>query len=72
MATDAENLATARSNFIAKLADVSANPKPSYNVNGQQFDWVGYYQFLTAQVNAIDQLIAANDGAYEIAVEGVV
>lgn len=72
MATDAENLRTARSNFIAQLAAISASPKPSYSVNGQQFDWVGYYTFLTQQIAQIDNLIAAEDGPYEVQVEGVV
>ena len=72
MATNAENLATARTNFITQLATISASPKPSYNVNGQQFDWVEYYTFLTQQIAAIDNLIAAEDGPYEVQVEGVV
>ena len=72
MATDAENLRTARSNFIAKLAEVSASPKPSYIVNGQQFSWTEFYTFLTQQIAQIDNLIAAEDGPYEVQVEGVV
>lgn len=72
MATNAENLATARTNFITKLAAISADPKPSYNVNGQQFAWTEFYTFLTQQIAQIDNLIAAEDGPYEVQVEGVV
>ena len=56
MATDAENLATAKSNFLAKLAEISVSPKPSYVVDGQSVSWTEYYKFLTTAIADINAL----------------
>ena len=66
MATDAENLATIRSNILSILATESAAPKPSYNVDGQSFDWNGYRASLMTQLANINAMAAAISGPYEV------
>jgi hypothetical protein len=72
MATYLENLTTARDNFAAKLAEVSANPKPSYSApNGQSFNWVEYMRFLQEQVDKLNAQLSAQGGPWEEVAEGI-
>lgn len=66
MATDAENIATIRSNLLTALATESANPKPSYSIDGQSVDWNGYRAALMKQIADCNSLLAAAEGSYEI------
>jgi len=52
-----DDLATARDNLAAKLAEVSANPKPSYSIDGQSVSWVEYYKFLADQIARLNAQI---------------
>ena len=63
MPSDAEQIATIKSNLLAVLATESANPKPSYNVDGQQVDWNGYRSAILGQIAALNSLQAAATGA---------
>ena len=65
MASDAENIATIKSNLLAKLATESANPKPTYNIDGQQVDWNGYRTAILGQIAALNSLQAAAVGVFE-------
>jgi hypothetical protein len=65
MATDADNIATIRANLLAALATESANPKPSYSVDGQQVDWNGYRTAILGQIAALNGLQAAAVGVFE-------
>ena len=65
MATDAENIATIRANLLAALATESANPKPSYNIDGQQVDWNGYRTAILGQIAALNSIQAAAVGVFE-------
>jgi hypothetical protein len=65
MATDAEQIATIRSSLLAALATESANPKPSYNIDGQQVDWNGYRNAILQQIMTLNNLQAAAVGAFE-------
>lgn len=59
MATDAENIATIRSNLLAALATESANPKPSYSVDGQSVSWTEWRAGILKQIADLDALGAA-------------
>ena len=65
MPTDAEQIATIKSNLLAALATESANPKPSYNIDGQQVDWNGYRNAILCQIAALNSLQSAATGAFE-------
>lgn len=60
MATYLENLTTARDNIAARLAEITARPKPSYDVDGQRVEWNDYFKTLTDQ---LDKLNATINGA---------
>jgi hypothetical protein len=53
VATVAENLATAKANYAAKLAEISADPKPTYSVNGRSISWGEYHKMLLDMISSI-------------------
>lgn len=67
MPTDAQNLATIKSNLISALVTESANPKPSYSIDGQQVDWNGYRAAILKQITDIEALIDTESGPWEVA-----
>jgi len=66
MATYAENLITLRDNVVARLAEMSVNPKPNYSIDGESMSWGSLFDSLTQQLAKINELIAMSDGGYEI------
>ncbi len=58
-AAEIANLTTARSNFAAKLAEISTNPLPTYSAGGRNFSWVEYYRFLLESMKDLDATIEA-------------
>lgn len=58
----ATNLSTLRTQISQRLVEITASPKPSYNVNGQQVAWNEYFKALTDQLDKINALIAEDDG----------
>lgn len=69
--TDLEQLQTIKTNTLAILVDLTANPKPSYSINGQSVSWESYYAQLLAQLERINSLIRVEGGPVEIATVGV-
>lgn len=65
MATDAENIATIKSNALAILAEITASPKPSYSIDGQSVSWTEYHAMLMGKVAWADGLLGGLD-PYEI------
>jgi hypothetical protein len=59
MASDLENMQTALANVSAKIAEITANVKPSYSIDGQSVSWSEYYRSLMdtrkAIIDAINQ-----------------
>jgi hypothetical protein len=66
MATEAENLATARAAILAELASITTD-SPDYNVDGQSVS--RRRKGLLEDLKAINEQIAAIDGPYEIVSE---
>lgn len=58
----ATNLETVRLQITQRLVEITANPKPSYNVNGQQVGWTEYQKMLLDQLEKLNELIALGDG----------
>jgi hypothetical protein len=65
-----QNLLTQRSNLIAALTAASVNPQPSYNIGGQSVSWNELRTSLNSQLAAINGLIAAVEGPWEIRSRG--
>lgn len=65
-----DDLTTARDNFAAKLAEVSAAPKPTYSIDGQSVSWTEYYKFLSEQVERLN--VQINNGEpFEVVSTGI-
>lgn len=71
MATVTENLTTAKENLAAKLAELTASPKPSYSIEGQSISWGEYYSMLTAQMKAINELLNQEATPLEVRTQAV-
>lgn len=65
MPTDLENLQTARSSLITKIAAVYASPKADYSIDGQSVSHSAYAAMLTQRLAELDDLIARESGPYE-------
>lgn len=63
MATDAENLAAAKSALLAALAEHGA--KPNYSIDGQSVSWGELWDRLAK----IDAALAATEGPFELQTE---
>ena len=55
MANDTEQIATIRSNTLAQLIELRANPKPSYDLDGQRVSWTEYAASLQSTVDWCDR-----------------
>lgn len=71
MASDAENIATIRSNILAALAESTVNPKPTYAIGGQNVDWNGYRTSLMQQLQDLNELADTANGPWEVAIQGI-
>lgn len=70
MASDAENLAIARSRICQELAEGPI--KPNYEIEGQRVDWSTYRRDLIRQLNELDDLAnTSEDGSGIVSEETV-
>lgn len=62
------DLTTARENYAARLAAISAltEDKPSYSVDGRSISWTEYQAFLVDKIEHLTKQIQALQGAIEI------
>lgn len=66
MPTDAEQLATIKSQTLALIVSLTTAPKPSYSIDGQQVSWGDYLAKLQATVAWCDQQTTAADPFEEL------
>jgi hypothetical protein len=52
--TDIEQIQSIRSLSLAQLADLRANPKPTYTIDGQTVSWTTYMTSLQVAVDWCD------------------
>ena len=55
---DADTLATIKTQTLALIEEITANPKPNYNIDGQSVSWGTYLQQLWATVKMCDEQLA--------------
>jgi hypothetical protein len=67
--SEATTLATIKSNILAQLEDLSANPKPNYSIDGQQVSWQSHFDSLMMNLERINHQINASE-PYEIVSRG--
>jgi hypothetical protein len=58
MPTDLEQLELIRSRTLQQIADLRAEPKPSYSLDGQWVSWTTYVESLQATVDWCEQKLA--------------
>jgi hypothetical protein len=59
------NLQAAKANVAAILAQITADPKPSYSIDGQSVSWESYFSMLTGKLEALNKLIQVEGGPFE-------
>lgn len=69
MATDLANLMTRRSNILAQLAGLDAS-LPDYTKGNQSVQWASQRRQLMDELNALNNMIAAFDGPWEVEIGG--
>jgi hypothetical protein len=60
-----DTLIIAKTNIANNLAALTANPKPSYTLDGETYNWSEYYQILTDQLIILDRAIQREGGPFE-------
>lgn len=55
MATNAEQIATIKTQTLQLIVDITENPKPTYMIEGQSVQWGQYLRDLQATVAWCDQ-----------------
>ncbi len=58
MPTDTEQIALIRSQALALIAEITAQPKPTYMIDGQTVSWTGYLKQLRDTVAWCDARLA--------------
>ena len=63
--SDLTSLQTIKTQLLARIAEITAAPKPSYKTaTGQSVDWAGYMRELTKQLKEVNALLIAEDPTY--------
>ena len=56
---------TIKNQTLAMIAEITVNPKPTYNIDGQSVQWTDYLKQLRAIVEWCDQKIARSEPGIE-------
>jgi hypothetical protein len=70
MATREQNLTTALDNLAAILAEITADPKPSYEIDGQKVMWTEYQRMILEQMETLRELEQTAAGPFEVRTYG--
>lgn len=71
MATAAENIRTAINNIAQQLADLTANPRPDYTIDGKTISYNAYLQMLMDKLEALKRAEQILSGPYQVFSRGV-
>jgi hypothetical protein len=64
--SEATTLAAIKTNLLARIEEVTAQPKPNYNVDGQQISWQSYLDSLMLNLDRINAQINASEPYEEV------
>jgi hypothetical protein len=70
MPSDLEQIQTIKSQTLALIAELTANPKPSYRLDGQTVSWNTYLARLQETVDWCQRKLAGQD-PFEIQSQGI-
>jgi hypothetical protein len=57
--SDAETIAAIKSQTLARIAEITEQPKPTYQIDGQMVAWAGYLAQLQQAVDWCNEKLAA-------------
>jgi len=66
VATRKQNIATALDNIAARIADLTANPRPNYSIDGRSYSWQSLLDSLLAAQEKLLQADQQADGPFEV------
>jgi hypothetical protein len=66
MTDSLEQLKTIRLQTLARIAEITAEPKPSYSIDGQSVSWNDYLKTLRDTVAWCDRMMNAENPGCEI------
>ena len=69
MPSDAQQIATIKTQTLARIAEITAEPKPTYNVDGQNVAWGDYLGQLQATVDWCNEKLAGEE-PFEVQSQG--
>jgi hypothetical protein len=69
MPTDAEQIGTIKTQTLAAIVDVTANPKPTYMIDGQMVSWTAYLKQLQETIVWCDKQLAG-ETPFEVRSQG--
>ena len=61
MPSDAEQVATIKTQTLARIAEITAAPKPTYDVDGQKVAWGDYLKRLRRTVDWCNAKLAGEE-----------
>lgn len=70
MPTYQANLESARDNLATILAEITADPKPSYSVEGKSISWNEYQSMILSQMANLEAMIQRAAGPFELRTRG--
>lgn len=69
--TPVQAIQTAITNYATQLATISANPQPSYSVQGVSMTLTEYQKFLAEQIKALQEVLVMLSGPYQLVTQGI-
>ena len=61
MPSDAQQIATIKTQTLARMAEITAEPKPTYNVDGQMIAWADYLKQLQRTIDWCNEKLAGEE-----------
>lgn len=69
MSTDTQQLATIKSQTLTRIAEITAQPKPTYQIDGQMVAWGDYLSQLQRTVDWCNEHMAG-ESPFEVRSQG--
>jgi len=61
MPSDAQQIATVKTQTLARMAEITAQPKPNYMIDGQMISWSDYLKQLRQTVDWCNEKLAGEE-----------
>lgn len=68
--TNTDTLTTIKTQILSNIEDVTLNPKPNYNIDGQSISWSEYLKSLFDSLAMVNQQLVIEAGPFELESRG--